>query len=73
MVADKLVGQSFATMGELDFVLSGAEDSWIDELSAPTCDHCKWWFKIEESGLVGGVTNASGVALRRVSAHRPTP
>ncbi len=73
VVADKLVSGAYETMGEMDFEYAGAESTWTYDVGAPTCPTCKWWFRVEKSGLVGGVVNGSGDALRKVSAKRYTP
>lgn len=73
VVADKLVSGAYETMGELDFEYTGEDSTWTCAMSAPTCPQCKWWYRIEKSGLVGGVTNGSGDVLRKVSAKRYAP
>ena len=73
IAADKLVGQTFEPMGEFDLTYYSADDTWSYDLSRPTCVGCKWWFRIDASGLIGGVTGQSGAPLRRVSARRQTP
>jgi hypothetical protein len=73
LVADKLVSGKYETMGEMDFEYSGADSTWSCGFSSPRCPKCTWWYRIEKSGLVGGITSGSGDALRKVSAKRYVP
>ena len=70
VVADKLVAGSFATMGEFDLEYGSAKGMWTHELDVPSCVKCMWWFRVEGAELVGGLTDGSGEALRKVSAKR---
>ena len=70
VAADKLVSGVYQAMGELDFEYAGAESTWTCDMNAPACPQCKWWFRVDKSGLVGGFTNGSGDALRKVAAKR---
>ena len=73
LVADKLVSGSYEAMHEMDFEYAGAESTWTHDVGAPTCPKCMWWYRIDTSGLVGGVTSGSGDALRKVLAKRHVP
>ena len=70
LVADKLVGSQFETMYEMDFGYSPSASTWSRDLDAPTCQRCRWWYRIEGSELMGGVASGTGEAIRKVSARR---
>jgi hypothetical protein len=60
-------------MYEIDLRYSETEGSWFYQFDNPSCPHCRWWYRIDSSGLVGGVTNQAGDVLRKVSARRHAP
>ena len=73
LVGDKLVSGSYETMGEMDLVYSEADATWSSELNAPKCAKCRWWFRLQSSDLIGGLTDSSGEALRKVLVRRYVP
>lgn len=73
LVADKRVGGEWATMGEMDFAYAADSGRWTCRFDAPRCPACTWWFRIDEAGLTGGLTDEAGVELREVKATRPAP
>jgi len=73
LVADKLVGGAWGTMGEMDFAYSEKERRWTCRFDAPRCPRCTWWFRLEGAALVGGLTDAAGLELREAKATRPAP
>ena len=73
LVADKLVSGAYESMGEMDLVYSAADATWSSELNAPKCAKCRWWFRLQSSDLIGGLTDSSGEALRKVLVRRYVP
>lgn len=73
LAADKLVSGSYQSMGDMDFVYSAADATWSSELNAPRCAKCRWWFRLNSSDLIGGLTDQSGEALRKVLVKRYVP
>jgi hypothetical protein len=73
LVGDKLVSGSYETMGEMDLVYSAADATWSSELNAPRCKKCRWWYRLNSSDLIGGLTDSSGEALRKVLVRRYVP
>jgi hypothetical protein len=73
LIADKLVSGSYQTMGEMDLVYSAVENTWTNDANAPACKNCQWWYRIEKSGLVGGLKSGTGEPLRKVAAKRHEP
>lgn len=71
VVADKMQGGAFVTMGEMDFVYAPADARWSYRFDSAACPQCTWWFRLQDGALVGGLTSQAGRELRRVSATRP--
>ena len=70
LVADKLVGKSYETMGEFDLTYSSVKRTWTVEFKTRQFPKCTWWYRVEGSGLMGGLTTDTGDTLRKVSAKR---
>jgi len=68
--ADKLVGKDYRPMGEMDVTYAAADSTWMGMLDVPSCKHCRWWFRVRGSRLIGGLTSAAQDTLRKVMATR---
>ena len=68
--ADKLVGKSYQSMGDLDLTYDAADSTWTGVLDVPGCKECRWRFRIRGSRLTGGLTTAAHDTLRKVMATR---
>ena len=73
LVAEKLVGTDYQSMGEMDLAYGSADSTWKNVFDARKCKQCAWRFRVRASGLVGALTTAEGDTLRRVSAVRHEP
>jgi hypothetical protein len=73
VAADKLVGKDYLPMGEMDFAYDARDSTWTFPLDVPSCQECRWWFRIRGSQLIGGLNSGAQDTLRRVSAIRHTP
>jgi hypothetical protein len=73
MVADKLVGKSFEWMGDLDLTYRSEKRSWTSEFKTRQGARMAWWYRIDGSDLIGGITTEAGDSLRKVSAQRYRP
>ena len=68
--ADKLVGKSYQSMGEMDLTYHAADSTWTGVLDVPSCKACRWWFRVRGSRLTGGLTSGAQDTLRKVMATR---
>ena len=73
LLAEKLVGSDYQSMGEMDLTYTSADSTWKNVFDARKCKQCAWWFRMRASGLVGALTTAEGDTLRRVAAARHEP
>ena len=73
VVADKLIAGAYQPMGEFDLLYSDKDGEWTYQFDSPNCPHCRWWYRVDSSGLTGGIFNQAGIALRKVSATRRAP
>ena len=72
LVADRLEAGTYQVMYEIDLHYSATDGTWSYQLDSRACPHCLWWYRIDSSGLVGGITSKDGEELRRVVAQRHT-
>lgn len=70
VVAEKLVSGAYQPMGEMDFVYSEKEATWFSDFDVPPCRNCRWWYRLDGSELVGGLTDHEGRPRRKVNAQR---
>lgn len=73
LVADRLESGAYQLMYEIDLRYSEADRTWTYPFDSPACPHCVWWYRIESSRLVGGITSKTGEALRNLVARRTMP
>jgi hypothetical protein len=73
MVADKLIDGSWEFMGEFDLAYSASDATWTYDFKTRAGQPLRWWFRIVEGDLDGGITDRDGHRLRDVDAKRYKP
>jgi hypothetical protein len=73
MAADKLVAGSWQSMGEFDLVYSAKDATWTYDFKTRDGRPNRWWFRLSEGDLDGGITDGEGHRLRDVDAKRYEP
>ena len=68
--ADKLIGNDYQPMGDLDLAYDAADSTWMAVLDVPSCKGCRWWFRVRGSRLTGTLTTSAQDTLRTVVATR---
>src|SRR3954469_24795342 len=72
LVAEKLIGGRFESMGEFDVVYSPADRTWRYDFETRQQTKLRWEYTLDGSMLAGViVTRDSGEVLRKVNASRP--
>ena len=70
LLAERLESDAYQVMYEIDLRYSEADGTWTYQFDSRTCPQCLWWYRMESSSLVGGITSKAGEALRKVVARR---